>query len=135
MNARNTQRGFALIAALFVMVVLAMLGIVAMRNSEMQTFAQELELLSTNAREAAAFGIEWAAVSITTPARCLAANPSAPLSPQGSLSGFTVTVTCSRSSNHVAEGTTSFEVSSTATFGRYGTPTFVSRTITTRLPS
>jgi MSHA biogenesis protein MshP len=110
-----------LVAALFLVVVLGALGLFAVRIGASQQTATDLAVLTDRAATAANYGIEWAAVA---PGAC----PSATLTPAAPLSDFTVTVTCVPHANGVA-------ITSRATFGAYGSPEFVSRTVHARLPS
>lgn len=130
---RVPQRGFALVAALFVLIVLAMLGMFAMRTSTSNVDIVVLKQLENKAETATQFGVQWAAVAITNALSCAAANPSPDLAPGGALVGFNVTVSCQQATNHVPEGMT-FDITVTATSGAFGTPSFVSRTVRTRIP-
>ena len=57
----NRQRGAALVIAIFLIVVLALLGAVAVRMTETQTHSVSLQVLSARAFHAARAGVEWAA--------------------------------------------------------------------------
>ena len=86
------QRGFAAIAALFVLVVLAALGafMVSISSSQQITAAQDIQ--GSRAYWAARAGLEWALGS-------LAASPAACPTPPGgfSIEGFSIVMTCTRS--------------------------------------
>ncbi len=86
------QRGFAAIAALFVLVVLAALGafMVSISSSQQITAAQDVQ--GSRAYWAARAGLEWALGSLAaSPATC-------PTPPGGfSIEGFSIVVTCTRS--------------------------------------
>ena len=85
------QRGFAAIAALFVLVVLAALGafMVSISSSQQITAAQDVQ--GSRAYWAARAGLEWALGS-------LAASPAAcPTAPGGfSIEGFSILMSCTR---------------------------------------
>jgi MSHA biogenesis protein MshP len=132
-NQMRSQGGMALVAALFVIIVLATLGLFATRNSTANHDLIILKLQQDRGVLAAQYGIEWAASSIATVATCNAANPAPALFPPDALNGFTVIVVCQQATNHVPEGLT-FDVTSTAAFGAFGSPTFVSRTLRARIP-
>ena len=86
------QRGFAAIAALFVLVVLAALGafMVSISSSQQITAAQDIQ--GSRAYWAARAGMEWALGS-------LAASPAACPAPPGgfSIEGFSIVISCTRS--------------------------------------
>lgn len=131
----RTQRnnGFALVAALFLIIVLAALGLFAIKISSTQQQSIDLELLGARAQAAADSGIEYASNRVLKhgPA-CI--NTTLPLS-QAALKGFTVTITCTLTA-HTISGTAPicagdncnvYELISTATDGTYGTADYVSR--------
>ncbi len=118
------MRGFALIPALFLIVVLGALAAVAVRVSGGQTQAVAMSLQQSRALAAARSGIEWGA------SRALGGNCGGTTLNLGeaSLNGFQVVVSCS--SVAFAEGTAtvhSYSVSATATSGIYGSADYVRR--------
>jgi MSHA biogenesis protein MshP len=119
------QKGAALIAALFLIVVLASLGAVAVRLTGVQQQSVNLGLLSERAYLASRSGIQWAAHRALSGGVCTAASTT--LTEAGA-NGFTVNVDCS-SSTHVegAAVTTVYRLVSFASSGTYGTPDYVSR--------
>ena len=58
------QRGFGLISALFLLVVIAALAAFAATLSSTQSQGQALDIVKARAREAALAGIEWAAYNV-----------------------------------------------------------------------
>jgi MSHA biogenesis protein MshP len=134
-SSAGRQRGGVLVAALFLIVVLAGLGIFAIRLGTGQQQSVNLALLGFRAQAAADSGVELGAY------RALKAAGCAPLLPltttvtvtltEASLSGFNVTVVCSHS-NHIV-GTVTYDVyrlDAIARSGTYGTPAYVARTAT-----
>ena len=130
------QRGMSLVAALFVIVVLAMLGLFAVRISA----SGEQDLTATVQQEralaAARSGIEYGAYRALVGGSCnglAGATFNVPLS-QGALTGFTVTVTC-LGSNHLHNGAPywTYEITSWARRGIYGNADYVARTLTRTL--
>ena len=135
------QRGFSVVTAVFLVVVLALLGVFIVRVVVLQQSSQQMDVRGVRAYQAARAGIEWAAWQTLDPNNAL--NPAAcgtvPACPAasatlpalaGSLSPFTVVVTCTATAT--TEGTKQvrvFTVSSTATAGTAGTPDFVSRQV------
>jgi MSHA biogenesis protein MshP len=131
--SNSRQRGVALIVALFVIVVLAGLGLFAMRVGTGQQQSVTLDLLGARADAAAAAGIEFGANQALLHASCAAAPPPLALA-QGALKGFSVQVGCTANnytSNPSGGGNMVFQVyaiTATATLGVYGTASYVSRT-------
>lgn len=89
---RAQARGFAAIAALFILVVLASLGALMLNFSSGQQLGSAQDMQGTRAFWAARAGIEWALASLSSsPAAC----PAAPV--PFVVEGFDVTIGCSRS--------------------------------------
>lgn len=127
MTVLDKQRGFSLVPALFLLVVLAALGAVAVRLSavEHQTFV--LALQSSRAYAAAQAGIEWSSYQALINGSC--GNSSVALT-EGGLSGFTVDTTCSSTTHSEGAVTTSvYVLEAFAYSGVYGAPDYVSRRV------
>lgn len=97
----RSQQGFAAIAAIFLVVILAALGVfmVTFSNTQQLTSAQDLQ--GSRAYWAARAGLEWGiggvVASTSTPPACpILPTPSPTTLPTTFDGGFTVTVTCSR---------------------------------------
>lgn len=124
------QGGFALIAALFLVVVLAALGAFAVRINNAQQSATDLELLGARARFAAQAAIEYAARRLEQANNCnaVAANPPA------LANGMNVTIAC-QASPYTVNGlpVTVYSIDARATSGVYGSPDFVSRSVRARV--
>lgn len=120
------ERGFALVPALFLIVVLAALAVVAIRVGTAQQQAVTLALEEARALAAAQAGIEWGAYESLNAGSC---SPSTTLSlSEAALAGFTVVVTCSAQTfANGAATATSFVLQATATTGTYGQPGYVKR--------
>lgn len=124
MKGPASQRGFSLIAAVFLIVVLAALGTFAARMAVTQQETVNLALLEAQAQAAANSGIEYGANRALRGSQCV---PSRTLTLAGAgLAGVTVVVQCTLTV-HVPSGKTSYALISTATRGRYGRADFVSR--------
>ncbi len=130
------QRGVGLVAALFLLVVLAALGAFIVTISGVQQVTPVFAVQGARAYHAARSGIEWAVhQALNTPLGTMCGNPgpitTGPFAVSGpGLNGFQVTVNCSYTQHK--EGAPTFEVfaiTSTATFGTFGSPDFFSRTI------
>jgi MSHA biogenesis protein MshP len=111
-HSPNPVRGFAIVAAIFLLVVLAALGAFMLHFSSIQQLTSAQDVQGSRAYWAARAGLEWAASKITTTPVC--PTPPSPFT----LDSFNLTVTCT-SATHV-EGSvtkTQFNVTSTATSG------------------
>jgi len=121
----------ALISAIFLIVVLAALGLYAVRigGSEQQT--ANASLLNSRAAAAALSGLEYASYKAAPAGGGPAVCGNQTLNPGGALAGFTVTVTCQQL--QVAAGQDVFKLTATARFGVYGRPNYAARTLTRTL--
>jgi MSHA biogenesis protein MshP len=88
------QRGFGVISAIFLLVVLAALGTAMVRLSAVQHTGLALDMQGTRAYQAARAGIEWGLYQALIGNSC-PAGPTSFVPPAPTLSSFTVTVTCS----------------------------------------
>jgi MSHA biogenesis protein MshP len=145
------QRGFAFIAAIFLLVVLGAFIAFATTIAMNAQAGSALEVQGVRAYEAARAGIEWATYqvldprqaingAVTTPPSCFA-SPSTPALP-GDLGQFTLSVSCTRyplntaTPNYYEEGsqrTVIYEVTATASQGTAGTAEYVERQIQVRI--
>lgn len=125
--AIGMQRGFSLVTAIFLLVVLSALGAVMVTFFSTQQQGLALDVLGTRAYQAARAGVEWAAFNVSqTPQGTLwpgcstgttlsAANGNAL---GGTLAPYTVTVTCTVQASPYYEGTAAvfvYDITSTAT--------------------
>lgn len=124
-------RGFSIIAALFLIVVLAVLGAFAVRIGAGQQQTVNLQLLSTRALAAANSGIDWGAYRAMAPAPNVKSCGATTLNfTEAALNGFTVNVVCVSTPHMECPAATPncvYRIDSTATLGTYGSPDFVSR--------
>ena len=118
------QRGFALVAAIFLIVVLSSLGVYMVRISGIQHQTVNVALLGARAFHAARTGVEWG-VYQALDGNCTTQTLNLT---EGGLDGFDVDVTCS-STSHTETGDTYniFVIDVEARAGTYGTPDYVSR--------
>jgi len=106
------QRGFSIVTAIFLLVVLALLGAFMLSVTGLQQSSLQLDVQGVRAYQAARAGIEWGAWQVLDPNHTLnpvtcspVVLPGCPASPTnlsglaGSFSPFTVTVTCSATIN------------------------------------
>ena len=124
---RRRERGFALIAALAVLVILGSISGVMLRLSGVQQAGVSTVILGQRAQWAARSGLEWGVHESARIGGCPAAATTLDLS-EGAVSGFTVVVRCAETSHW--EGATRFrnvELSSEASFGALGSRDYVFR--------
>jgi len=127
MSRNRAQNGFSLVPALFLLVVLAALGVVAVRLAGVQQQTVVLAMQSGRAYAAARSGVEWSAYQALNNASCGAATINLT---EGGLAGFTVATNCSSTSH--TEGPNSvnvYVIDAFAWAGSYGNPDYVSRRI------
>jgi MSHA biogenesis protein MshP len=114
------------VAAIFLLVVLAALGIVATRIGNGQQTIADLRILQSRASRAADAGREWGLARVMT-SGCPLANPTL-IALSQDLAGFTISVDCQTP----AAG--EYVITSKASSGVYGSPLFVQRIKTARYP-
>lgn len=116
------QAGFALINAIFLLVVLAFLGVVMVTLSGVQSRTPLFALQGARAYHAARSGLEWGA------SRAVAENCAA--STTFPVEGFSVTVTCTRTDFTEATITTKvYLIEALAELGSYGSTDYISRQV------
>jgi len=121
------QFGFSLVPALFLLVVLAALGIVAVRLSGVQQQTVVLAMQSSRAYAAARTGIDWSAYQALVNGSC--ASSTITLTEAG-VAGFSVDTSCSSTSHSEGPNTVRvYVIDAFAWSGSYGTPDYVSRRI------
>lgn len=104
---RATEHGFAVVAAIFLLVVLSTLGTFIMNIAAVQHTENALDLQGVRAYQAARAGIEWGMWQVLTPENtnpaaapfnaqyACAGSPTTLAALSGLLAGFTVNVACS----------------------------------------
>ena len=122
------QRGFSLVAAVFIIVVLAILGLMMVTIGGMERATADAAAQGARAYYAARAGIEWGAFQAVTTGSCPA---SASFSlPVPGLNGFTVAVNCTATAHRERSATYNvYAINSTATFRNFGTADYISRTL------
>lgn len=136
--ARGRQKGFSLVSAIFLLVVISALGVFAVTLSTTQHQSAALNVLGARGYQAARAGVDWAVYQVSPnsavpggfAANCRAGATSAVVAMPGTLSGFAVNVVCT-STSHVDEAAVInvYELTSTATQGVAATPNYVERQI------
>ena len=116
----KNDAGFTLVQAVFILVVLALLGVVMMRLIGVQSSTSVFALQGARAYQAARSGLEWGASQASAGNSCNGTM---------TIEDFNVDVICSN--QQFAEGPIGpydvYRISATATFGNYGSPDFISR--------
>jgi MSHA biogenesis protein MshP len=131
------QTGFSLIAAIFLIVVLAALGAFAVQVAMSQYQGATSELLQARAQAAAEAGMEYGA-NITLQRAVPSCLTYTLNLTQGALAGFVVKVACTSTTPHqiysAATSTftsyTVYALAATASKGTYGAEDYVARTVT-----
>ncbi len=132
-SARTKQIGFAAIAAIFLVLILAALGafMVSFSNTQQVNSAQDVQ--GSRAYWAARAGLEWGIANHLAAAACSAASTSL------AIEGFTVTITCAMET-YVDAGITPgvspriFQFTSTAvSTGTVGGIGYIERSVSTSL--
>ena len=117
--------GFALVPALFLIVIVGVLAAVAVRITTAQQETVVLALQQARALAAARAGIDWAAYNALH-GTCAGGT----LNLAASLASYTVVVTCAATAYTDGNGSfQAYSITSTATFGNYATPDFVRRVV------
>lgn len=98
------ERGFSIVTAIFLLVVLSFLGVAMVSFSTTQHQSSAMDVMGTRAYQAARAGVEWAAFGVTNTASgvewadCTAATPAKSFAAgdlAGTLAPFAVDVYCS----------------------------------------
>ena len=129
----RTAGGFALIAAIFMILVLAALAAFAVRIGATQQQTSDFGMLNARAQAAADSGFEFGANQALTHGSCpgVAAPTTLVLTAVG-LKGFTVVVTCIPTNHQIGAAPTTYHayaLTSVAQLGTYGTSGYVARTV------
>lgn len=122
----TAQRGFSIVSAIFLLVVLAALGAFMVTFSTVQHTTSAQDIQGARAYQAARTGIEWGAYQALRNSSCAASTS---LNPGGTLSGLAVTVQC-RGPYTYTEGGNSvklYQLTATASQGTLGSASYVER--------
>ena len=128
-ETNKMQRGFSIVSAIFLLVVIATLGTFAVTLSTTQQQSSATDMQGAQAYQAARAGIEWGAYQVLRNGGIC--NPTTPLPAlPGTLSGFTGTVKCTPTGyNEDGVAKSIYQITSTASQGALGTPGRVEREI------
>jgi MSHA biogenesis protein MshP len=131
---KHNQQGFAMVAAIILVVLLAGLSAFVTSMVSGQSANQNLERVSRVTELAARAGLEWGGYRVMRPAvapACPAGSTIAPgvavPMPAGSLSAVTVRVFCSQTNTTESGPVSIYQIASTATYGIISSPDYVER--------
>lgn len=97
MNRRES--GFSIVTAIFLLVVLAMLGAFMLMLSGTQQVTTAMDVQGSQAFRAARTGLEWGIAKVKADAACSASFPK-----DMTVEGYRVSVTCTRNADAYNEG-------------------------------
>lgn len=131
---QSNQRGFSLVSAIFILVILAGLGAAMVSFFSTQQQSTALDVQGGRGYQAARAGIEWGAYQVLQVANACPASPATLTFVGTPLEGFTTTVSCgatvhSEGGNNVSV----YEFLSTATFGAAGSADYVERQVSVQI--
>jgi MSHA biogenesis protein MshP len=120
------QRGFSIVSAIFLLVVLSALGAFMLTFSNVQQMTAAQDLQGTKAYQAARAGIDWGAYQILQNSGSCVASSTVALG--GNLSDFTLIVNCSKTTTTEASNTLNlYQLTATAKTGTVGSTTYIER--------
>lgn len=120
------QRGFSIVSAIFLVVVLAALGAFMLTFSNVQQMTAAQDLQGAKAYQAARAGIDWGAYKILQSGGACAASTTVPLG--GNLVGFALVVNCANTPNTEGGNTVNiYQITATASAGTVGSSTYIER--------
>lgn len=127
----DKERGFSLVSAVFLLVVLAGLGAYAVRLNTLGQQTVTAGLRAAQAYQAARAGAQWAAYRALNAGVCTGATLNLT---EGATAGFRVSVECTQSLHTEGTGAVRvFVLDVRAEAGVYGGPEYVSRRLQTKV--
>jgi MSHA biogenesis protein MshP len=123
---QKKQRGFSLISAIFLLVVISALAAFSVTLFTTQQRSAALDVLGERAYQASRAGIEWGAFQVLQNGACAASQVLAAM--PNTLASFSVQVDCTSTAASEAGATvTMYQLISTATQGTAATPNYLER--------
>lgn len=119
------QSGFSLIAVIFILVVLALLGSYMVHLAGTQRTTTLYAIQGARAYQAARAGIEWASSKINADGNCSAVNGTSLTFP--GIDSFAVMLSCSSQNYIEVNPVNVYFVTSTSEYGSYIQPDYVYR--------
>jgi len=127
------QKGFSIVMATFILVVLSLLGGYMVKLSGVQNATASKAVQAARAYHAAKAGIEWSIAKIMHPSSdCLGVTAVSSLAGLTELNGFTITFSFVYAPIDFSEGVSNFtvyKVRSKSEFGSYSSADYISRTV------
>lgn len=117
------QQGFSIITAIFVLVVVGLLGGYMVRMTGVEASTSNLAVQGVRTYLSARAGLEWAMVKISTGSTCTSVDGKS-----YTLDGFNVNLTCT--SQSFTEGTRNYSVytvNAQSQYGSFGSANYVAR--------
>lgn len=129
------QRGFSIVSAIFLVVVVSMLAGYMVNIGNAARVSTTMSLMGARATAAAHSGIEWAAARVIADGACFSSGTQFGLDGTA-LNGFSVAVECSAQA--ITEGARSYQIfnlSATARYGAEGSEDYYRRRLTATIAS
>ena len=128
MSPLNSQKGFSIVTALFILLVLAVLGGFMVTLSGVQSRTTLWALQGARAYQAARAGVEWGGYQALVNGSCDASTALA-------VDSFNVSLSCQAQGPITEGGQTYFvyQLTSLAEWKTYGNPEYISRQVTARV--
>jgi MSHA biogenesis protein MshP len=121
------QQGFSIVMAIFILVVLGLLGGYMVRLSGVQQATSSFALQGARAYQAANAGLGWSIAKISSGGSCADVIAQATLS-FPDLTGFTVSLSCTSTTYQEGNDSPSiYQMGAHSEFGAYGSADYVSR--------
>ncbi len=128
------QQGFTLMSAVFILVILTLIGTFIVSIASLARSADTLTVQGTRAYYAARSGLEWGIYQVapsggSPPYNC-PTSPTTLTFSQGAMIGFTATVTCAQNQfTEAGANYNMFQITSLAQYSTVGSLDYVSRTL------
>ena len=121
------QRGITLIGAIFVLIIVSLLGQYLVTIAGVQHKTSLLALQTARAYQTANASLEWGSFYVINNSVC----PASPPTSFSGIAGFTSTLTCANLGNYDEDGTLRnvFLLHALSQYGNYGSTNYVSRTL------
>jgi len=123
----RNQQGITLIGAIFVLIIVSLLGQYLVNLAGVQRQTSILALQSSRAYQAASAGIEWTTAKVVTQTNCPSSFPST----FANTSGFVINLSCTKLGDYDENGVSHsvFRLNSQSKYGNYGELDYVSRAL------
>jgi len=122
-NVKNLQQGMALVAVIFIMIVMSGAVLMMSRLADMQSAERTMDLMGARALSAAKSGLSWAMYEVKRNSGVCPTSPTLiNMDAESDLAGFAVTITCTNDAFLEGVNTvTIFSIQSEATFSSFDT--------------